>query len=82
VHPLDESDTGYLSFMLRMWLRRDSKGERVWCASLQEPGSRHTENFGDMASLFAFIESRLDAQAHGQSGQNGQDELKGATGDE
>jgi hypothetical protein len=82
MHPPEESDTGYLSYMLRMWLRRDSNGERAWCASLQEPGSRQTENFGDISSLFAFIESRLDAQAHGQLGQKGQDEIKGAADDE
>ena len=33
---------GYLSYMLRMWLRRDSNGEPVWSASLQEPGSHRT----------------------------------------
>jgi hypothetical protein len=82
VHPLEESDTGYLSYMLRMWLRRDSNGERVWCASLQEPGSHQVESFEDISAMFAFIESRLEAQAYGYSTQKDMDEFKGATGEE
>ena len=54
-----ESDIGYLSYMLRMWRTRDSNGNAVWCASLEEPGSRHTESFGDANSLFTFLQSRL-----------------------
>jgi hypothetical protein len=54
-----------------MWLRRDSKGERVWSASLQEPGSRNTENFGDIDAMFSFLQSRLDAEIHEGTEQKG-----------
>jgi len=56
----EESDTDYVSYMLRMWSRWDSKGKHVWCASLQEPGSRHTESFGDVDAMFSFLQSRID----------------------
>lgn len=78
MHPLEESDTGYLSYMLRMWLKRDREGERAWCASLQEPGSRHIENFGDISLMFSFLQDRLDAEMRGRAGQKGEDELQGA----
>jgi hypothetical protein len=69
----DESDTGYLSYMLRMWLRRDSKGEQVWCASLQEPGTRNTENFGDIGAMFSFLNGRLGAELHAVAAQEEQE---------
>lgn len=58
----DDSDMGYLSYMLRMWLRRDSNGDPVWSASLQEPGSHRTESFGDISAMFSFLQSRLDGE--------------------
>jgi hypothetical protein len=61
----EDSDSGYLSYMLRMWLRRDSKGERVWSASLQEPGSRHMENFSEISAMFSYLQNRLDAEIAG-----------------
>jgi hypothetical protein len=82
VHPQEDSDTGYLSYMLRMWLKRDGKGQPVWCASLEEPGSRHTESFGDISTMFSFLQSRLDAEMHGQSGQKDKDELQGGASHE
>jgi len=65
VHPQEDSDSGYLSYMLRMWCRRDHKGEPVWCASLEEPGSRHTESFGDINAMFAFLQRRLAGEMRG-----------------
>ena len=77
--PLQEdSESGYLSYMLRMWLRRDSKGELVWSASLEAPGSRHMESFGDIGALFAFLRSCMDAEMLGVTSQQ---DLEGA-GDE
>src|SRR5689334_9878978 len=55
----DARDTGYLSYLLRLWRRRDGSGQVVWCASLEEPGSHHTESFGDPDALFTFLQSRL-----------------------
>lgn len=80
MHPQEDSNTGYLSYLLRMWRKRDSKGEPVWCASLEEPGSRHTESFGDISAMFSFLQSRLDAEMHGPTEQTDKDELKGASG--
>lgn len=59
MHSQEDSDTRYLSYMLRMWLRRNSHGEPVWSASLEEPGSRHTENFGEIGEMFSFLQVRL-----------------------
>jgi hypothetical protein len=68
----ESSDTGYLSYMLRMWLKRDGNGELAWCASLEEPGSRHTESFGDISAMFSFIQSRLDVELQGETVQQEQ----------
>lgn len=54
-----DPETRYLSYMLRLWLKMDGNGRPVWCASLEEPGSHHTESFGDTVSLFVFLQSRL-----------------------
>jgi hypothetical protein len=54
-----------------MWLRRDSKGERVWSASLQEPGTRHTETFGDIDAMFVYLQNRLDTEMLGTAPQDG-----------
>ena len=61
----DDSDTHYQSYMLRMWRKRDGAGQPVWCASLEEPGSRHTARFGDMRTMCAFLQSRLDLVPQG-----------------
>ncbi len=55
----EDPETRYLSYMLRMWRRRDGAGQPVWCASLEEPGSHQTASFGDMRAMFAFLQSRL-----------------------
>ena len=61
MHPQRESDTetGYVSYMLRMWSKRDGKGKQVWCASLEEPGSRITESFEDTNAMFAYLLTKL-----------------------
>jgi hypothetical protein len=69
MHSQESSDTAYLSYMLRMWLKRDGNGELVWCASLEEPGSRHTESFGDIGTMFSFIQSRLEIEMNSESTQ-------------
>ena len=55
----EDLDPNYLSYMLRMWRARDSNGRQVWCASLEEPGSHHTESFGDTEAMFTFLQGRL-----------------------
>ncbi len=67
VHPPATSETGYISYLLRMWLRRDSDGRLVWFALLEEPGTRHTESFGDVAGMFLFLQTRMDANTPGHA---------------
>ena len=55
----DKSDAGYQSYMIRMWRKWDSQGKPMWCASLQEPGSRHTESFENANALFAYLRRQL-----------------------
>ncbi len=62
----DDLDTRYRSYMLRMWRTRDSTGQPVWCASLEEPGSHETARFGDMRAMFAFLQSRLGLAPPGE----------------
>ena len=64
MQPREDSDTRHLSYLLRLWLRRNAQGELGWCASLEEPGSHHTEHFAEIAALFAFLRRRLDAELH------------------
>ncbi len=51
--------------MLRMWRKRDGKGKSVWCASLEEPGSHHTETFTSLRTLYSFLDSRLGIEQQG-----------------
>ncbi len=55
----DDRDLHYQSYMLRLWSKRDSTGQPVWCASLEAPGSHETASFGDMCSMFAFLQRQL-----------------------
>ena len=73
MHSQKKSETGYLSYMLRMWRKRDSNGKAVWCASLEEPGSRHTESFEDTSVMFAFLQSKLGFE-HDEPGEYAQQE--------
>ena len=76
MHPQKKTDTGYLSYMLRMWRKRDGNGKAVWCASLQEPGSRHTESFEDTNAMFTFLQGKLGIENE-QSGELAQQEQLG-----
>jgi hypothetical protein len=73
MHPQKQSNSGYLSYMLRMWRKRDGNGKAVWCASLEEPGSRHTEIFEDTNAMFAFLQSQLGTE-HDKPGEHAQGE--------
>ena len=55
----DKSDAGYLSYMIRMWRKWDGTGKPMWCASLQEPGSRRTESFENANAMFAYLRRQL-----------------------
>lgn len=68
----EDPEAGYMSYMLRMWRKRDSNGQAVWCASLEEPGSRHTESFADASALFAFLQSQLGIEKPGEHTQGEQ----------
>ena len=65
--PPAKSDSGYIAYLLRMWLRRDSDGRLVWFATLEEPGTRHTESFGDIGGMFLFLQTRMDANTPGDT---------------
>ena len=65
--------TVYLSYMLRMWRKRDGNGKQVWCASLEEPGSRHTESFEDPNALFVFLRRKVGIEEPGE-GEDAQQE--------
>ena len=64
-----DRDTRYLAYMLRMWRTRDSKGQPLWCASLEEPCSHQTASFGDVRSMFAFLQSRLAVEQNREPAQ-------------
>jgi hypothetical protein len=68
----DGPETRYLSYMLRMWRKRDGNGKPVWCASLEEPGTRHTESFGDADAMLRFLQSRLGIEKPGDHAQHEQ----------
>ena len=75
----DKSDAGYVSYMLRVWSKRDGQGRQVWCASLQEPGSFRTENFEDTEAMFAYLQRKLGIEVpaehgHAQHGRHGRQE--------
>jgi hypothetical protein len=75
----DDGEPRYLSYLLRLWRKRDDQGQPVWCASLEEPGSHQTVRFTDLPALFAFLRTQLGSvqpgglaneehQAHEESG--------------
>lgn len=66
-HMQEESDQSYRSYMLRMWLRRDSKGELAWRATLQDPGSRHIHTFADIPTMYSFLQNTLEMDLQGSS---------------
>ncbi len=47
----EDLERHYQSYMLRMWRKRDSQGQPVWCASLEEPSSHQMESFGDLRAM-------------------------------
>ena len=55
-------DPHYVSYMLRMWRKRDENGRPMWCASLEEPGSHRMEGFADSDALFSFLQRRLNGE--------------------
>jgi hypothetical protein len=55
----DDGAPCYLSYLLRLWRKRDGQGEPIWCASLETPGSHQTTQFKDLPTLFAFLKTQL-----------------------
>jgi hypothetical protein len=55
----------YLSYLLRLWRKRDDQGRSVWCASLEEPGSHQTVRFRDVPALFDFLRTQLGSATRG-----------------
>jgi hypothetical protein len=62
----DDLDTCYLSYLLRLWRKRDGAGRLVWCASLEEPGRHQTARFGDLGALLAFLQGQLERAPLGE----------------
>ena len=78
----DDLDTGYLSYMLRIWRKRDGQGQLVWCASLEEPGSHQMASFGDLRDMCAFLQSRVGLAPQGEPArQEPREESRGRDGD-
>ena len=61
----DDREPLYLSYLLRLWRKRDDQGRPVWCASLEEPGSHQTVRFRDVRALFAFLRTQLRSATPG-----------------
>jgi hypothetical protein len=61
----DDREPLYLSYLLRLWRKRDDQGRPVWCASLEEPGSHQTVRFKDVPALFAFLRTQLGSATPG-----------------
>ena len=61
----EDREPSYLSYLLRLWRKRDDQGQPVWCASLEEPGSHQTVRFRDLPALFAFLQTQLGSATPG-----------------
>ena len=72
MHSQSKPGSDYLSYMLRLWHKRDSNGKQVWCASLEEPGSHLIERFEDSSALFAYLQSKLGIEEPNESAQREQ----------
>ena len=68
----DDGEPRYLSYLLRLWRKRDDQGQPVWCASLEEPGSHQKVRFRDLPTLFAFLQTQLGGAAPGGLAQEDQ----------
>jgi hypothetical protein len=51
----------YLSYLLRLWQTSD-KGEQVWRASLESPGSGERRGFARLKDLFDFLQTQTEPQ--------------------
>ncbi len=51
---MDTEETGYRSFMLRLW-RVKKNGECIWRASLENPRTDQTYNFPNLQALCGFL---------------------------
>ncbi len=49
----------YLAYLLRLWLS-DNAGQPVWRGSLEDPHSGSLIGFGDMQSLFAYLNQQTE----------------------
>jgi hypothetical protein len=56
----------YRAYLLRLW-RAGSTDQASWRASLEHPRTGERRGFGDLASLFAFLEAHLDVDAKGDT---------------
>jgi hypothetical protein len=56
----------YRAYLLRLW-RAGSADRLSWRASLELPRTGERRGFGDLASLFAFLEAQLDRDARGDT---------------
>lgn len=65
----NSQDQGYLAYLMRLWVARDSEGTQVWRASLQVPGATAPQVFADLETLIGFLReqtattSRSETQA-------------------
>jgi hypothetical protein len=49
----------YLSYLLRLWQTGD-RGEQVWRASLESPGTGERLGFASLKDLFSFLQAETE----------------------
>ena len=68
--PMADRRSGYLSYLLRLWLER-SQDIPIWRASLEKPGSEERLGFKDLESLFLYLQQKVaQAEKEADPGRN------------
>jgi hypothetical protein len=58
---MTEEQAKYKSYLLRLW-QTDSKGQQVWQASLEHPGSGERRGFANLEALFEFLKAQTSPE--------------------
>ena len=51
----------YLAYLLRLW-QVDDRGEMIWRASVEVPGTGERRGFVSLSALFEFLESQAELE--------------------
>ena len=68
----------YMSYLLRLWQTR-SRGQLIWRASLQSPGSSERRGFASLDDLFAFLRQETPRSPDANGNDRGSDFRPSAT---